>query len=111
MAKYKRYVAKRSLQANMIRKHMNHSPYPVILAADINDPPVSYTHRILSMDHIDSFVAAGNGLGISYAGHIPLLRIDNVILSEDFKVLDHQVLRKKYSDHYPVRVVLNKNNN
>jgi endonuclease/exonuclease/phosphatase family metal-dependent hydrolase len=107
LGKYKRYVAKRSHQATMVRNHLNESPHPVILAADLNDPPVSYTHRILAKDHTDSFVAAGNGMGITYAGHIPLLRIDNVILSNDFEVLDHKVIRKRFSDHYPVRVEVN----
>jgi endonuclease/exonuclease/phosphatase family metal-dependent hydrolase len=46
-------------------------------------------------------------MGITYAGHIPLLRIDNVILSDDFEVLDHRVIRERFSDYYPVKEILN----
>lgn len=107
LSKYKNYVGIRAHQATMIHRHMNESPHPVILAADLNDPPVSYTHRIVAKGKKDAFVEAGKGLGISYAGKIPLLRIDNIILSEEIGVQDFQTIRKAYSDHYPVRVVLN----
>jgi endonuclease/exonuclease/phosphatase family metal-dependent hydrolase len=106
LAKYKQYVGIRAYQARMLYHHMNESPYPVILTGDLNDPPVSYTHRILSKNKKDSFEEAGNGLGITYAGRIPLLRIDNVIVSEAFSVFRHEVIRERFSDHYPVKVTL-----
>lgn len=102
--KYKKYVAIRSHQANLVRQHMEKSPYPVILAGDFNDPPVSYTHRILSSEKLDAFSVAGAGLGRTYAGKIPLLRIDNIIVDKFFSVKSYQTLFKKYSDHYPVKV-------
>ena len=108
LSKYKRYVGIRARQAIMIRDHMIASPHPVIFAGDINDPPVSYTHRILSKNKKDSFVEAGKGLGVTYAGNIPLLRIDNILLSDNVDVLSHQVIRKKFSDHYPVKVAITK---
>lgn len=104
--KYKRYVRIRANQAKMIRNHMNESPYPVILGIDLNDPPVSYTHRILSKGKKDTFVEAGNGLGTTYAGNIPMLRIDNIIVSDNFSVYQHRVIREKYSDHYPLKVLI-----
>ena len=106
-SKYKHYVGIRSEQARQLKDHMVLSPYPVILAGDLNDPPVSYTHRILSRNKKDAFVEAGNGLGVSYAGNIPLLRIDNILLAERFEVLDYQTIRKKFSDHYPVVCKIN----
>jgi endonuclease/exonuclease/phosphatase family metal-dependent hydrolase len=106
LAKYKNYVGIRAHQATKIHRHMNESPYPVILAADLNDPPVSYTHRIATKGRKDAFMEAGKGLGITYAGKIPLLRIDNIILSEKIEVYEFQTIRKGYSDHYPLRVVV-----
>jgi len=103
LSKYKRYVVKRAYQARMINEHINKSPYPIILTGDFNDPPVSYTHRVLSKGRKDAFVEAGNGLGISYAGRIPMLRIDNIIVSDEFEVLDHNTIKKKYSDHFPIK--------
>lgn len=102
LSKYKRYVRIRSYQANKLKVHMDNSPHPVVLCGDLNDPPVSYSHRVLSENKTDAFVEAGNGLGITYAGNIPLLRIDNIIVDETLLVHSHKTIRKKYSDHYPV---------
>jgi len=99
LGKYRRYAGIRSKQANMINDHMDNSPYPVILCGDFNDPPVSYTHRVLTQKRQDAFTVAGYGLGRTYAGKIPMLRIDNIILSNDFIVESHQTLYKKLSDH------------
>ena len=101
-SKYKRYVVIRSQQARQIRDHIKLSPHPVIVAGDLNDPPVSYSHRILSEGRKDAFVEAGNGLGITYAGKIPLLRIDNILIPKEMMAISHQTIRKKHSDHYPV---------
>lgn len=109
LSKYKNYVGIRAHQALKIHRHMNESPFPVLFAGDLNDPPVSYTHRIIAMDKKDAFVEAGKGLGITYAGKIPLLRIDNIIVSKEVGVQDLQTIRKGYSDHYPVRVVVGNN--
>ena len=103
-SKYKKYVSIRAKQAHLVNAHMNASPYPVILAGDFNDPPVSYTHRVLTRDKQDAFAKAGYGLGRTYAGNIPLLRIDNIIVDDNFIVNSYeQFIRKKFSDHYPVK--------
>jgi len=103
LGKYKKYVGIRANQAKLIDKHIGSSPFPVILGADLNDPPVSYVHRVLSGDMQDAFKVAGNGLGSTYAGNIPLLRIDNIILSKNFVINSHQTFYQKHSDHYPVK--------
>jgi len=106
IGKYKRNAGVRSRQARLLRAHMDASPWPVILTGDLNDPPVSFAHRMLSRYRQDSFREAGNGFGQTYAGNLPLLRIDNVILDDVFEVLSHSVIRKKFSDHYPVKVLI-----
>jgi vancomycin resistance protein VanJ len=99
---YRRASAKRVDQLNQILEHAEVSPYPVIIAGDINDVPISYVYRKLSIGRFDSFLERGSGLGTTYAGNIPLLRIDVIKPDQNFRVLSHEVIRGNFSDHYPV---------
>lgn len=106
MGRYKSAVAIRAKQAKQVADHMAKSPYPIILCGDLNDPPVSYTYRLLSKNLQDSFCEKGSGIGSTFAGNLPFLRIDYVLPSKKFKVLKHRVISTKLSDHYPVQVIL-----
>lgn len=106
LKKYSAASRKRSLQAEKIHAHAKTSPHPVILAGDINDPPTSYSYGVLKEGMQDAFLAKGNGLGTTYGGSIPLLRIDYVLADDNIKVLDYTCKRAKYSDHYPILVNL-----
>lgn len=86
----------------LVRDHYLKSPYPVILCGDFNDTPESYVYHQISKDLDDSFCKAGTGLGYSYAGAIPMLRIDYMFMDESFELLENRVLHKKYSDHFPI---------
>jgi len=102
-AKYKRNVIIRADQARKVREHMDNCPYPIVMGVDLNDPPISYTHHKFSSILKDAFSVQGQGFSSSYAGKIPLLRIDNLFFSKDFEVRSYKVFRKTYSDHYPVK--------
>lgn len=85
-----------------IQDHYKKSPYPVILAGDFNDTPESYIYNQITRDFKDAFVESAGGLGYSYAGAIPMLRIDFTFIDPSFTALNHRVVHKKYSDHYPI---------
>lgn len=102
-AKYKRNVIIRADQSRKVREHIDECPHPVIMGVDLNDPPISYTHHKFSSVMKDAFSVQGKGFSSSYAGKIPLLRIDNLFLSDDFEIRSYKVFRKTYSDHYPVK--------
>jgi endonuclease/exonuclease/phosphatase family metal-dependent hydrolase len=93
--------------AERIRAHMLESPYPVIVAGDFNDVPQSYLYHILSTGMQDSFKAVGSGLGITFSGKIPALRIDYILADQDFRILNHKILKNEFSDHYPITTILN----
>jgi endonuclease/exonuclease/phosphatase family metal-dependent hydrolase len=98
-----RYMSKiRVEQAQRVRRHMEGSPHPIILAGDFNETPQSYIYALLSEGLQDSFREAGFGIGSTYAGRIPALRIDYTLVDPRLKILDCVILRKDYSDHYPV---------
>lgn len=103
LAKYKNNVIIRADQARKVRKHMDNCSHPIIMGVDLNDPPISYTHRKFSSILQDAFTVQGEGFSSSYAGKIPLLRIDNLFFSHDFEIASYKVYREKYSDHYPIK--------
>lgn len=100
---YKRTSVKRAEQAVLVAEHIATSPHPVIVCGDLNDTPLSYSYRKISHDLQDAFRRKGSGLGTTYAGGIPGLRIDYIFADEIFSVLDYKILKDKaFSDHYPV---------
>jgi len=108
-AKYKRIGSKlqqafvmRTEQVRALHHHVKASPYPVLLAGDLNDTPISYAYSTLVEDMQDSFWEEGRGAGTTYAGKLPLLRIDYIMASPSLRFYNHNVLPEAYSDHYAV---------
>jgi len=93
---------KRAKQAEMIAQHIETSPYPVVICGDFNDTPVSYSYRTISNELTDAFKLSGMGIGSSYSGPIPGLRIDYILHSSSINSYDFEVDNQKLSDHYPI---------
>jgi endonuclease/exonuclease/phosphatase family metal-dependent hydrolase len=75
----------------------------VVVCGDFNDTPNSYTYHQISKGLNDAFREAGSGIGTTYVGKIPFLRIDYILYSKErFDPLYFKVIRKNLSDHYPV---------
>ncbi len=102
VGKYRKASKKRSIQAKKVKAHSLTSPYPVILVGDINDPPTSFTYSMLSKGVLDAFHEKGSGIGTTYGGSIPMLRIDYILASEGLKVASYDCKKEKFSDHYPI---------
>ncbi|MCI0522132.1 MAG: endonuclease/exonuclease/phosphatase family protein [Bacteroidales bacterium] len=94
--------ASRSLQADRVKEHISTSPYPVIVTGDFNDTPVSYTYRKMRKGLKDAFVEAGYGAGFTYRGKYPPNRIDYILYNEDIECNDFDIIKARYSDHYPI---------
>ena len=92
---------KRVNEAIKIKKHINKSPYPVIICGDFNDTPISYTYTKLKNGLLDSFEESGIGIGNSYVS-IPTLRIDYILHSKEYKSYNYKKNKFKLSDHYPI---------
>lgn len=102
LLKYKQFHIKRSSQAKLVKSHIDTSPHPVVVGGDLNDTPLSFTYRHLSKGLSDAFYEKGTGIGTTYSGKIPFLRIDYIFTSPEIKPKKFQVLKENYSDHYPV---------
>ncbi|MDX1477838.1 MAG: endonuclease/exonuclease/phosphatase family protein [Saprospiraceae bacterium] len=102
LGKYSRASLVRAEQAEVIGDHLAGSPHPVLVCGDFNDIPQSYTYARIAGGLQDSFIACGRGIGTTYAGGIPGLRIDYILASPEIRFLSHTMPRLSTSDHYPV---------
>lgn len=88
--------------SDQLRDVVSASEHPVILCADMNNSPVSYSYRVLSKELEDAYLKTGLGFGATYNGSYPFLRIDYVFHSEELTLVDYKRHRVKHSDHYPI---------
>jgi len=97
---YRRGARARTSQAELIAATIKANPYPVVLMGDLNDTPLSFTlGTIRRAGLVDAFRQNGQGLGITYPGTIPGLRIDYVLSDPSLEVLTADVVDCGFSDH------------
>lgn len=102
VGRYKRTTQKRAKEALALREHMSDCKYPVVIAGDGNDTPLSNTYHVLSAGLRDSFKERGFGLSTTYESTLPMLRIDYFFGTSDVRFKEHHTHHLTYSDHYPV---------
>lgn len=107
MERLKVSFSKRAKQVNAIKKHMNACRYPLIVCGDFNDTPNSYAYNILSDGLNDSFSVKGSGIGRTYNGKIPMLRIDYILFSPELEIANFETHKVKLSDHFPIESFFN----
>lgn len=90
-------------QVKKIRKAVDNSPYPVILAGDFNSVPNSWEYYNLGKNLDDAFLKAGNGSSTSFHDYKLPLRLDYIFTSKNLIPKSYKVdYSVKLSDHYPV---------
>jgi endonuclease/exonuclease/phosphatase family metal-dependent hydrolase len=92
----------RAEQVDELAKHIRSSPYPVIICGDFNDTPVSYTYNKLARKMKDAFIESGSGIGNTFRGNLPYVRIDYILYSPLFSTQGYKTQKINWSDHYPV---------
>jgi endonuclease/exonuclease/phosphatase family metal-dependent hydrolase len=107
VGRYRRAASIRSDQATEIRSLLEESPHPVIVCGDFNDVPLSYAYHRISEPLTDHFQQKGNGIGTTFHGSLPALRIDYILASDELEAQSYQVIKNKFSDHYPVLSTVN----
>jgi endonuclease/exonuclease/phosphatase family metal-dependent hydrolase len=108
-ARLKKGFVSRSIQAQLVRDHIRKSPYPVIVAGDFNDTPVSYAYRRIRRGLNDSFVNSGYGAGFTYKGNYPPNRIDYILYDNALINNNFEIIKVRFSDHYPIMAYFRKN--
>ena len=102
ISKLKTGFLKRKKQAERIKEEMDKSPYPVIVCGDFNDVPNSYSYNTIGQGLKNTFKEKGSGIGRTFSGISPTLRIDNIFAADRFTVKQFLRIPKKLSDHFPI---------
>ena len=101
LGKYKAAIQFRAEDIILLKSHVRDSPNPVVLSGDFNDVPHSYIYHQLSQDLFDTFHYS-RGMQSTYAGQIPLLRIDYILADQAFEKGSFDRKKVDFSDHYPI---------
>ena len=102
MQKFRAAFRRRSYQVSLVDSVIENSPYKVIICGDFNDTPNSYLYRKLTRNLDDSYLATNFGIGSSFAGKIPGLRIDYILTDPDIEVAKTFVFKNLGGQHYPL---------
>lgn len=81
---------------------------PLVICGDFNDTPLSYTYNQMSKAGLkDAFLTVSKGIGKTYCGRLPLLRIDYFWCNGNIQVVDYNRIKQTTSDHYPLLMSFN----
>lgn len=100
---------RRADQADEVRDRLDSCTHPAFITGDFNDVPNSYTYSAIRGDWQDAWLQKGFGIGRTYKNISPTLRIDYILVSPRFSVLQCQKLSTPWSDHNPVEADLKLN--
>lgn len=100
--KLRRGIVIRARQADLVHERLSRSPYPFVITGDFNDVPNSYTYFRISDGLQDAFLKKGFGIGRTFAALSPTLRIDHILATKNFNVLQFNRHVKSLSDHYMI---------
>lgn len=90
---------RRAIQADIVRRNLDASPYATIMCGDFNDVPTSYTYARIRGNRQDAFLATDFGIGRSYIALAPTLRIDYILPDQRFQVHQFDMVDEDLSDH------------
>jgi endonuclease/exonuclease/phosphatase family metal-dependent hydrolase len=99
-SKLKAGFINRSRQVRIVRKLLDDSPHPLIICGDFNDVPNSYTYFTVRGNLQDAFLKKGFGIGRTFSGISPTLRIDYILAAPQFNVQQFNRIVRNLSDHY-----------
>lgn len=105
----------RNRQITNLLKHLETEPWPYIVGGDFNTSDQSMTYQQIAGVMIDSFRETGNGFQGSWPVSVvrglpaflpPLIRIDYIWHSDDFRAIDARLGHPIGSDHLPMLATL-----
>lgn len=95
----------RENQLKILKSSIDESPYPVIIAGDFNDTPVSYTYTQLKAGMKDASSKAVNALKRTYKHSTFPLQIDYVLHDKEISCSGFRRVELDISDHYAISTV------
>ncbi|MGE5383575.1 MAG: endonuclease/exonuclease/phosphatase family protein [Omnitrophica WOR_2 bacterium] len=93
----------REKQTKILTESLDDCPYPVIIAGDFNDTPISYCYSKISKGLKDSSSRTVAGFKRTYKYSSFPLQIDYILHSESILTSSYKRLSNKISDHYAIK--------
>ncbi len=97
---------RRAGEAAVIDSALRASPHPAVFCGDINDVAMSYAYHRLRGDMLDAFSESGRGLGGTYIGKLPKLRIDHMLHDRAIASWAFRTLPQELSDHHAIQAMI-----
>ena len=98
---------KRQFQTEKVISHIEECPYRVIIVGDFNDTPMSYSYLQFRKILKDAFTSNHTGVGSTYAGKLPVGRIDYILHSPELNPYNFNIQKEVLSDHYSINCQFN----
>ncbi|HLT32171.1 MAG TPA: endonuclease/exonuclease/phosphatase family protein [Aquaticitalea sp.] len=89
-------------QTELFLLHKRKCHYKMIICGDFNNTAYSYVYKEIKGDLQDAFVEAGNGFGRTFNFRFFPVRIDFILVDEDFEINSFKTFDVLLSDHYPI---------
>ena len=102
LRKMRNAFMERSIQAELIKAKLATTNYPTIVTGDFNDVPSSYTYTTIKGNWQDAFLEKGFGIGATYFGISPTLRIDYILANSAWEVKAWESVDENLSDHHMI---------
>lgn len=100
LSKIHQAFIKREEQANEVAAMISKRKRPMILLADLNDVPASYTYSKIKAGLQDAWLNKGFGIGRTFRFISPTLRIDYIFYSNEIRTEQIKRIKTSSSDHY-----------
>ena len=98
----------RTKSTETLLRNLPNDDIPFVICGDFNDTPLSYTYNQIEKTGLnDAFITLSKGIGKTYCGPLPLLRIDYFWYNDKVEVVDYERIKYAASDHYPLIMTFN----
>lgn len=106
--KLRKGFERRTKSTDLLLRNLPEKTQPLIICGDFNDTPLSYTYNKMSEAGLyDAFITSSKGIGKTYCGSLPLLRIDYFWYNDEIEIVDYERIKQTTSDHYPLIMTFN----
>ncbi len=96
----------RAEEVGILADHVRQSPHPVVYCGDMNDVPMSYSYHQLRTMLDDAFTESGKGIGGTYNGRLPNLRIDHILHDPSLSGWGFFTHPEELSDHKAISCII-----
>lgn len=110
ISKLKNGFETRAVSTELLLSNLPEDDVPLLICGDFNDTPLSYTYNKISDAGLhDAFLVLSKGVGKTYCGALPLLRIDYFWYNDMIEAIEYERIKHTTSDHYPLIMTFNIN--